>query len=90
MHIVKSTKIITKMRRRFNYRAEDVSTHDKRALACMYYPDNTEERAVQRLRESILRCPELHDALHHLGYRPKMRTFTPAQVALLFDYLGEP
>lgn len=78
------------MRRRFDYRPDDVATHDKRVLACMYYPDNTEERAVQRLRQCILRCPELLEALQRVGYQPKMRTFTPAQVALLFEYLGEP
>ena len=78
------------MRRRFHYEADDVAAHDKRVLACLYHPHNTEEKAVARLREDILRCPELLHALQRVGYRPRLRTFTPAQVALLFEYLGEP
>ena len=36
------------------------------------------------------RCVGLMDALLRLGYSPYNRRFTRQQVAIVFDYLGEP
>jgi hypothetical protein len=59
-------------------------------LASCYYPDIRPDSASTRLRAVINRHSELKAKLLNAGYEERQRTFTPRQVALLFDYLGEP
>ena len=79
-----------KERRRYLADEAEESTYDRHVLASLYHPDSTADGAMRRLRRDIARCPELRDRLQRLGYRRYGRTFTPAQVRLLFRYLGEP
>lgn len=75
---------------RRRYAADEVAGFDKRVLAEQYYPENTTECAMKRLRQDILRCAELSAELRRVGYSTRQHRFTPAQVALLYEYLGEP
>lgn len=59
-------------------------------LARLYSPFTTDRTAWRRLQALIATTPGLSDALAQEGYRPNQRTFTPRQVALLFQTLGEP
>ena len=56
----------------------------------MYSPDITPEAAWRKLRQWIRRSPGLEAALRAAGYTDRCRTFTPAQVQLIFEGLGEP
>lgn len=38
----------------------------------------------------ILRCPGLLQRLYDLGYQPEHRSFTPLEVRVIVDALGEP
>ena len=75
---------------RRRYAADEVAGFDKRVLAQLYYPENSPRIAVRRLKQAIRRCPELAAELTAHGYRPRLRRFTPAEVGLLYEYLGEP
>ena len=46
----------------------------------LYYPQ----------AEWVYRIPQLVDGLQKLGYRKTAKFFTPREVALIIDYLGEP
>ncbi|WP_455623343.1 DUF4248 domain-containing protein [Parabacteroides sp.] len=62
----------------------------KSALAASYFPELASHQACNRLRRWIIRCTELHGKLLETGYRPEQRIFTPRQVGLIIQYLGEP
>ncbi len=68
----------------------DIVAMPKRELAQMYAPDLTPRAAVNRLMDWIRRHPTLTDELSRTGYRKTARVFTPRQVHLILDYLGEP
>ena len=78
------------MRERRRYAADEVAGFDKRVLAQLYYPENTAACAMKRLRQDIMRCAELGAELRRVGYSTHQHRYTPAQVALLYYYLGEP
>lgn len=59
-------------------------------LARLYSPFTTDRTAWRRLQALIASTPGLSDGLLALGYRSNQRTFTPQQVALLFDTIGKP
>ena len=46
--------------------------------------------AVNHLMAWVRRNPDLVNGLHKLGYRKSAKFFTPKEVALIIDYLGEP
>lgn len=62
----------------------------KSALAQQYFPTRCPRSAVNGLAMYIERCRNLSDALAGAGYNRRQRLLTPAQVALIYDYLGEP
>ena len=74
-------------RRRY---AADEAGLTKRELAVRYYPGCSEECAVRRLRDDIVRCRPLSEALTAMGYRSRLWRFTPAQVEAIYEHLGEP
>lgn len=67
-----------------------VRAYGRTELAQLYNPHLTPGRAWIKLQEWIRYVPEAERALARLGYRKTQRTFTPAQVALIVRWLGEP
>lgn len=65
----------------------------KYELALRYFPDApTKKAATDNLTRSINRCTPLLEALKSLpgGYNVREKTYTPQQVRLIYEYLGEP
>ena len=68
----------------------DIVTMSKRELAQLYAPELTPHAAVNRLMNWIRNHPTLTSALHQTGYRKTARIFSPRQVELIVEHLGEP
>ena len=62
----------------------------KSELAEAYAPCLTPNSALNRLALWIDLNAPLSEALAQTGYRRKQKVFTSKQVALIFEYLGEP
>lgn len=62
----------------------------KSELAEAYAPYLTPGSALNRLAQWIEHNTPLSEALAKTGYRRTQRVFTSRQVALIFEYLGEP
>ena len=62
----------------------------KSELAEAYAPYLCPNAALNRLAHWIRQNTPLTEALAQTGYRNKQRLFTSRQVALIFEYLGEP
>ena len=62
----------------------------KSELAQAYAPDICLGAALNRLAMWIITNPQLSEALKQTNYRVTQRMFTSRQVALIFEYLGEP
>ena len=68
-----------------------VRAYGKSELAWLYFPTaNSAHTAVNHLRAWVGRNPALVNGLHKLGYRKSAKFFTPKEVALIIEYLGEP
>lgn len=65
-------------------------TYGKGELARLYAPHVGERAALKKLQIWIQRNEELHEALFRSGLTPHSKTFTPYQVRLIVDALGEP
>ena len=59
-------------------------------LAQAYFPDLCAASAWRKLRGWITLCEPLCAELAERGRGAKRRTFTPAEVAAIFRYIGEP
>jgi hypothetical protein len=81
---------------RYNYELErlddelEICPMTKQQLALLYSADLTPHSAVNRLMRWIGQCEPLLKALDETGYKKYNRIFSPKQVALIFQYLGEP
>ena len=64
--------------------------HYKSELAQAYAPDITLKVALNRLALWIKTNTQLTEALKQTSYRSTQQIFTSRQVALIFEYLGEP
>ena len=62
----------------------------KSELAEAYAPFLANGSALNRLAHWIDLNAPLSEALAQTGYRRSQRVFTSRQVALIFEYLGEP
>ena len=62
----------------------------KSELAQVYAPDISLGAALNRLALWIKTNTQLSEALKQTDYRVTQRMFTSRQVALIFEYLGEP
>ena len=62
----------------------------KSELAQAYVPDISLGAALNRLASWIRTNTQLSEALKQTNYRVTQRMFTSRQVALIFEYLGEP
>lgn len=66
-------------------------TYGRTELALLYSPDITPEAAWRKLKNWIAVYPGLPKRLAQAGYLPhRQRTFTPAQVAIIVECIGEP
>ena len=69
----------------------EIRTYGKSELAMLYFPNAlTTAGAMNNLNSWIRGCRPLHEAIRGCGMPPKSKFFTPREVALLFEYLGEP
>lgn len=59
-------------------------------LAVAYAPDVTPRSAVNRLSAWMHHNSELMAALAATHYRERQKMLTAKQVAIIYDYLGEP
>ena len=67
-----------------------IRTYGKRELAQLYCPNITTAAARKKLMLWIHFYPHLIDNLQSIGFSDTSKTFTPAQVRLIVDALGEP
>mgnify|MGYP002516268463 FL=1 len=68
-----------------------IKAYGKSDLALQYFPDAASAHtAVNHLMSWIRRNPELTEGLVKLGYRKSAKYFTPKEVAMIVEYLGEP
>ena len=59
-------------------------------LGQMYFPNSTVKSASTQVVRWIRRNRPLWDALHAAGYHKGQRVFTPLQLEIIIDHLGEP
>lgn len=64
--------------------------YSKSELAQAYSPELTQCAALNRLRRWIEGDRDLLAALHAAGYRPQQRILTAKQVAIIYEFIGEP
>ncbi|MEO5182656.1 DUF4248 domain-containing protein, partial [Bacteroides ovatus] len=50
----------------------------------------TDIAAYRKMKKWIFLCPGLLQRLYDLGYESKRRSFTPLEVRVIVDALGEP
>ena len=67
-----------------------IRAYQKGQLAQMYYPWCGYRPALRRFANDLERARTLHDDLRRTGWHPANRIFTPMQVQLIFEALGEP
>ena len=65
-------------------------TYGKGELAQLYCPNITTAAARKKLMQWIHHYPHLMEDLHQAGFSDASRSFTPAQVRLIVEDLGEP
>lgn len=69
----------------------EVKQYRKSELALLYFPDcQTKEGALANLKSWIKGNSDLTAALKACGMPPRNKSFTPKEVALIFEFLGEP
>lgn len=64
--------------------------YSKTQLGSLYFSDIRAYTACRKLMRWINRCQPLCEELRQTNYNPNSRGFTPRQVKLIFDHLGEP
>ena len=68
-----------------------IKAYGKSELALQYFPESASAHtAVNHLMSWIHRNPELTEGLLKLGYRKSAKFFTPKEVGMIVEYLGEP
>lgn len=67
-----------------------IRTYGRTELAQLYCPGLCPQAAFRKLNQWIDFHPTLRSELHALVIPDKVRTYTPAQVQLIYNALGEP
>lgn len=68
-----------------------IRAYGKQELAMLYFPNVKDPHvAVNRLTGWIKRCKALSHSLEAIGYNRFAKIFTPREVGLIVEYLGEP
>ena len=65
-------------------------SYGRMELASLYSPYTTPRHAWRKLQEWMESHPTLSHDLAETGYDSRQRTFTPAQVQLIFTAIGVP
>ena len=64
-----------------------IRAYGRMELAQLYSPELTDIAAYRKMKKWIERCPGLQQRLYDLGYQ---RSYTPLEVRVIVDALGEP
>lgn len=67
-----------------------IKSYGRTELAQLYNPEVAPETAWRRLRTWIKKSPGMVEALMASGYKRGQRVFTPRQVGIIVDGVGEP
>lgn len=67
-----------------------IRTYGRTELAQLYCPEMNPKSAFRKLTQWIDLYPELRERLSAEGVSPKSRTYTPGQVRIIVEALGEP
>ena len=68
-----------------------IQSYGKSELALLFFPDTQNPHvAVNRLTSYIKRCKPLSEAIAACGSSKKAKFFTPKEVRLICEYLGDP
>lgn len=67
-----------------------IKEYGRTELSLLYSPNLTPDGAWRRLKRWIFLFPGLTERLEAIGYSSRQRSFTPAQVQLIVEALGEP
>jgi hypothetical protein len=67
-----------------------IRSYGKSELAQLYLPDITPCAARRTFNSWINLSPGLSDRLHQTGLSPSAHYYTPAQVRMIVEALGEP
>lgn len=67
-----------------------IKAYGRTELAQRYFPDMTARAAWKKLKGWIEGCKGLKDRLAELEYNGNRRSFTPAEVRAIVEYLDEP
>lgn len=67
-----------------------IRAYGRMELAQLYSPQLTDIAAYRKMKKWISLCPGLLQRLYDLGYESKRRSFTPLEVRVIVDALGEP
>ena len=68
-----------------------IRAYGKSELAMLYFPNAmTAEGALSNLNYWIRQCKGLREALRACGMARQAKSYTPKEVALIVEYLGEP
>lgn len=59
-------------------------------LAALYFPHIQQSSAVNQLRRWVHESPDLLEELQAAGWKRYRKVFSPKQVAIIVDHLGEP
>ena len=69
----------------------EIRSYGKSELALLYFPNaQTANGALSNLRFWIRQCRDLQEALRACGMARQAKSYTPKEVALIVEYLGEP
>lgn len=68
----------------------EIRYYTKQEIALLYFPESSPEVANAHLRRWIQKRTPLYRKLLEVGYRKSDKGFFPRQVAIIFDFLGEP
>lgn len=67
-----------------------IRTYGRQELACLYFPTSSPRSAWRRLKKWIMLNPRLRETLAPTGGMSLLRSFTPREVGLITEELGEP
>ena len=67
-----------------------IRAYGRMELAQLYSPELTDIAAYRKMKKWISLCPGLLRRLYDLGTESKRRSFTPLEVRVIVDALGEP
>ena len=67
-----------------------IREYGRTELAMIYNQDISPRSAWRRLRTWMEKSPGLMQRLYDTGYDDSQRIFTPIQVRIIVDHLGEP